>query len=219
MLFHTDNLLALQAIAVGLAPGAADALSADARRRRAGAVGAVGATHAASTTSAAGSPPPDNGAYGWPLRLLTWVTVAAYALAGLAKLRESGLVWAEGEILRHYIAFDAVRKIEVGSVHSPFGAWLVAYEAPFRVIGALSLLLELGAPLALLHRRVGYAWVLGIWGFHLGVVLVMAIAFPYPLSGVAFAAFLPCERLWRWRRLRPVYARLAGTSGAAAPPA
>jgi hypothetical protein len=204
MLFHTDNLLVLHALSLGLAPGAADALSVAAGRRMRSAEGASVAPLAAGA------------AHGWPLRLLAWLTVAAYALAGIAKLRESGFTWAEGEILRNYIAFDAVRKLEVGSVHSPFGAWLVAYEAPFRVIGVLSLALELGGPVALLHPRLTRAWVVGLWGFHVGVVVVMAIAFPYPLSGVAFAALLPCERIWRWRGLRRAHAWLGGASGASA---
>lgn len=200
MLFHTDNLLVLHAIVVGLCPAATDVLAVDARTRR------------AAPDATASAVPGADGVYGWPLRLLGWITVAAYALAGIAKLRESGLVWADGEILRNYIAFDAVRKIEVGSVYSPFGAWLVGFQAPFRVIGVLSLALELGGPLVLLHPRLTRAWVVGMWGFHLGVLAVMAIVFPYPLSGVAFAALLPCERIWRWRGLRRAHAWLGGSA-------
>lgn len=211
MLFHTDNLLVLHAVVVGLCPAAADALSLDAR--------SADARQRSVARSPLLDPPPAGGGrnvennispHGWPLRLLGWMTVAAYALAGVAKLRESGLVWADGEILRNYIAFDAVRKIEVGSVYSPFGAWLVAFEAPFRVIGVLSLALELGGAGALLHPRLTRAWVVGMWGFHAGVLAVMAIVFPYPLSGVAFAALLPCERIWRWRVLRRAHAWLGG---------
>ena len=80
---------------------------------------------------------------------------------------------------------------------------------PFPLIGAGTLALELLGPLALLHRRTAQWWVFGVYGFHVGVLLTMAIAFPYPLSGVAFASFFACERLWLWRGLR----RFAGFLG------
>jgi len=60
-----------------------------------------------------------------------------------------------------------------------------------------SLVLELGAPLALVGRRVGKAWAIGMWGFHVGVLAIMAITFAYPLSGIAFAPFFWVEALVR----------------------
>ena len=33
------------------------------------------------------------------------------------------------------------------------------------------------------------------WTFHLVVLLTMAVLFPYPLVGIAFASMLPMERL------------------------
>jgi hypothetical protein len=103
-------------------------------------------------------------------------------------------------VLRTHIAYDALRKIELGSAHSPVGAWLVQFEGVFPVLGALTLVLELGAPLALLNRRAAWVWVLGIWGFHLSVVVLMAIGFAYPLSGCAFASLfaVECLRHTRW---------------------
>jgi hypothetical protein len=35
----------------------------------------------------------------------------------------------------------------------------------------------------------------------------MAIGFPYPLSGVAYAAFFPVERVLAWKRLRALTRR------------
>lgn len=129
------------------------------------------------------------------MRLVGALTVATYLLAGIAKLKLSGLGWAEGEILRSTIAHDAVRKAAVGSVYSPLGAWLVRYDWPFPLFGAFTFVVELGAPLALLGRRLGLLWAALALSFHLGVLATMAIAFPYPLSGVALASFVPLERL------------------------
>jgi hypothetical protein len=186
MVFHTDNLTVVHALCLGLCPAAAETLAVGRRGQR---------------------EPADHGRFGWPIKLLCWTTVIVYAIAGLAKLRLSGLHWAEGEILRNYIAYDAARKAALGSIHSPLGAMLVQHAWPFPFIGVLTFVLELGAPLALAHRRLGVAWALSMYAFHVGVLLTMAIAFPYPLSGIAFASFFGCERLWRWlpksRRVPP----------------
>lgn len=174
MIFHTENLVALHLALLAPAP-AADALSLDARGWRT-------PCHA------------PHGRYGWPLRAMCAVTVVAYVLAGIAKLKLAGLHWADGGILRAQIAYDNLRKIELGSTHSPLGAALVRYPAPFRALSSLSLLIELGAPLALLGPRLTRAWVILVWSFHAGVLALMAIGFPYPLSGVAFASFFAVER-------------------------
>jgi hypothetical protein len=63
----------------------------------------------------------------------------------------------------------------------------------------LSLGFELAAPVALLGGRIALIWSFGAWTFHLGVLLLMAIFFPYPLTGVAFASLFPIERAFsRW---------------------
>ena len=174
-ILHTDNLLVWHVIALAFAP-AADALSLDARagRRRAG---------EASRD------------YGWAIQLMAALTVSIYLLAGIAKLRNSGFGFVDGETLRNFVAFGNVRKIELGSHHSPIGAWASAYPAFFSVLAWGSLALELGAPLALLHRRVGRLWSYGVWGFHLGVLVLMAIGFMYQMTFIAFAPFFRCERL------------------------
>jgi Vitamin K-dependent gamma-carboxylase len=188
MLFHTDNLVLVHSWVLALTPSAA-ALSLDARKSRLA--------------------PQADARFGWPLRLLCALTAASYLLAGIAKLKISGMHWMEGEILRNYIAYDALRKLRVGSLYSPFGAWLVQHSWPFMPIGMLTMVLELGAPLALVHTRLGQLWVLGIWGFHVGVLATMAIGFGYPLSGVAYASFFACERLWTSTWLRRVHAALS----------
>ena len=177
MVFHTDNLLVLHMLALGATPAAADTLSVDAARR------------GVSRDSVA-----DDARYGWPVRLVSALTVATYVLAGIAKLKLSGLEWAEGEVLRSTIAHDAVRKAAVGSMYSPLGAWLVQHRWPFPIFGAFTFVVELGAPLALLGGRWALGWAALALSFHIGVLATMAIAFPYPLSGIALASLLPLER-------------------------
>lgn len=126
------------------------------------------------------------------------VVVVAYVLAGWAKLRITGWDWASGDALRHHVAHDNLRKVLVGDWHSPLGTWAVARSWVFPPMAVLTLLVELAAPLALLGGRLRAAWVAGAWLFHVGVLAIMAILFPYQLTGVAFVAVLVA------RPLRPV---------------
>jgi hypothetical protein len=181
MIFHTENLLVLHVLVLALSP-AADALSVDAR----------------------GRPPLDDtprARYGWAIRLLCMVTVTTYFIAGWAKLQASGLSWVTSDTLRMYVAYDNLRKVELGDSYSWLGTMLAAHGWLFPPLAAISLLAEVGAPLALVHPRVGRWWCALAWSFHMGVVVMMMIVFHYPLSGVGYASFFPVERLHdRWRR-------------------
>ena len=183
MPFHTENLIVLHVLVVGLAPGAADAWSRDARGR---------------------SSPADSGRYGWPIRLLCLVTVTTYVLAGWAKIATSGFGWITDDTLRGLIAFDNLRKIELGSPHSPVGGWLVSVPWLFAPLAAFSLAMEIFAPVALLSPRIGRIWCAVAWSFHFGVVVLMAIMFHYQLFLVAYASFFDVEklghRIQRWRK-------------------
>ncbi|MBT8163902.1 MAG: hypothetical protein KJO97_00005, partial [Acidimicrobiia bacterium] len=65
----------------------------------------------------------------------------------------------------------------------------------FPPMAIASVLVELGAPVALLGDRWKKAWAGAAWAFHVGVLAFMAILFPYPISGIAFVSMLPVERL------------------------
>jgi len=193
MIFHTENLLTLHVVLLGASP-AGEALGLDARRGGASAAADAG-----------------EGRYGWAVRAMSLVTVVAYVVAGVAKLKLSGASWLGGELLRAQIAYDNLRKLELGTAVSPLGPWLVRKPAVFPALAALTLLVELGAPLALWNRRVALGWVAAAWAFHVGVLLLMSIAFVYQLSGVAYLSFFPLERLLeRWAGRREAGRRAAG---------
>lgn len=176
MVWHTENLLAIQVLILGLVPAAADAWSMDNR--------APG--------------PADHARYGWALRLMCVVVVLAYVLAGYAKLRNAGTAWLWGDELRNHVAIDNTRKLLLGDWYSPLAAPLLHYDWLFKLLALLTVVFELGAPVALLHRRAAAIWAAMMWCFHAGVVALMMIAFPYQLSGVAYACFFRCERLGEW---------------------
>jgi hypothetical protein len=165
-LFHTEHLLAVQALLLGAAalPRRVDA--------------------------------------GFVVQALAVVTVTTYVVAGVAKLRGSGGEWLSGDVLREQVAFDNLRKAVIGDGTSPLGTRLVEQSWLWTPLAIGSLLVELGAPIALVGRRLAIAWVAAAWLFHLGVVALMAIAFPYPLSLVAYAPLLPLEDVAAWLRAR-----------------
>jgi uncharacterized membrane protein YphA (DoxX/SURF4 family) len=191
MIFHTDNLLVVHLCVLAQSDAAA-ALSLDARGRT--------------------QPVTDHMRFGWPVRLISATTALAYLISGIAKLKVTGFAWMDGEVLRNYVAYDAMRKSQIGSIHSPFGAWLVQYAWPFPLLSVFSMLLELSGPLMVLAPPLARLWAGGLYAFHVGVFASMAIAFPYPLSGIAFASIFECERLWSWRPLARIHRWLAGAS-------
>jgi hypothetical protein len=134
------------------------------------------------------------------IRLLSVVVVVTYVLGGWAKLRAGGWEWITGDTLRNQVAYDNVRKAALGAPYSPIGGWAVGHAWMFPPFAVFALAVELGAPLALVKQRWANIWCAAAWAFHLGVLVLMAIVFAYPLSGVAFAPLLPVERLDPRRR-------------------
>ena len=200
MIYHTDNLMVLHVIVLGLTRSA-DALSLDARRR---------SRQARTVGGAFGGEPPietphdRHWEYGYPIRLLCAITVITYVLAGIAKVAgPMGWGWATGESMRTQIAFDGLRKEFLESGAQPLGIFVWSSPPLSAALAVGSLVIELGAPLALLHPRLGLLWVLGTFAMHWGIYAVMGITFWYHQLGFAFASFLVDERLVgrvsRWR--------------------
>lgn len=172
---HTGHLPALHLLVLAAAP-AGDALAVGGRTRTA-------------------PPPTSDERYGWPVRVLAVVTVGTYVVAGVAKLRYGGLDWVDGEVLRNLVAHDNLRKQLLGDPSSPLAPHVVGHPGPFAPLAVATVAVELGAPLALLGGRIRTVWVLAAWSFHVGVLALMAVLFPYPLLGLAFAPLFPLERL------------------------
>jgi membrane protein implicated in regulation of membrane protease activity len=142
---------------------------------------------------------------GWPLNMMMAATATAYVVTGIAKLRLGGSDWLTGEGLRRWVAVDNLRKAVLDDPYSALGGWLVGIGWIWAPIALATLVIELGAPAALRRGRVRLAWVVAAWSFHVGVLVVMAISFPYQLTGIAFVAFVDVERIearWRSRGLR-----------------
>lgn len=131
----------------------------------------------------------------WAVDAMAVLTVGTYFLAGVAKLRIGGWAWLDGDVLRHQIAFDNARKELVGDTASPFAGWILRESWLLGPAAVMTMVVELGAPLALLDRRIAYVWCGLAVGFHFAIVAFMGILFPYHLLGLALAPLLPVERL------------------------
>lgn len=204
MIFHSENLLSLHLVVLGVTP-AAQVLSLDGwiRARTPSRFWNHG------TWSGLGS-----GAdwrFGWPCILISGLTAAAYWVAGMAKiLGPLGWSWATGENLLTYIARDALRK-ELLADGAPSAVWWIqAHPGLLTAVAVLTLVLELGAPLFLVHRVGFRIWALGVWMMHWGILAIMGIEFPYQLSGIAFLSSLPLEVLSRCRELLPSFFGIVG---------
>jgi hypothetical protein len=201
MIYHTDNLVVLHVLILGLTRSA-DALSLDALRWPARSEATVRPTTGRSARVTLSGTSDWHWEYGYPVRLLCAMVVIVYVLSGIAKIvGPLGWTWALGEGLRSQVAFDALRKeLLIGSAQP------LAYVVYNNLIlstgfGVGALVLELGAIVALLHARAGRFWAVGAYLMHCGIYAIMGIMFWYQLSGLAYTPFLIGEGLVAWSGL------------------
>src|SRR5262245_230787 len=168
MIYHSDNLLVFFALILGFSP-AAEALSMDALSRS-----APGRLPAGAATTL---PAEGHWMFGWPIRLMAIVGVLTYFLCGIAKVAGPlGWSWPLGEPLRGQFAVDGLRKELLGpGLAPPLLFQLYDHLWVFTVLGMVTMVVELGAPLALFHGRLGRIWALTAWLMHWGIFFLMDI--------------------------------------------
>lgn len=204
--YHTQQLMALHLLILGFAPSA-DRFSVDAWLRKQAWYPGWARFVAGSAIVAKQGP---SFRYGWPVQLAIVVTGLAYWIAGIAKLRYGGgLEWVTEGVLAQHVGDNALRYIlyRDQTREVTFQLFQLGGAVPV-MLGGASMLLELTAPLAILHRRFAYLVAASLFGFHLGVYWLMGIRFPYQMSGVCFAVFLRWDLMLKiasqwWQRRRP----------------
>ena len=67
-------------------------------------------------------------------------------------------------------------------------------KGQFGMLAIVTLIVELGAPLSLVNRRVGQLFALSAWAMHVGIRIVMGIKFKYNVSGVSYLPYFPVGR-------------------------
>jgi predicted DCC family thiol-disulfide oxidoreductase YuxK len=182
MIYHDNIAVVLHVLVIALGPSA-DALSWDARRK-------AGAEAA-------------HWRYGWPVQLLCAATLLTYFLSGVAKVYgDLAWAWVDGSAMRSQVAVDSMRKILMGDSATPFFEWIYPQTWLFLLMGLGTMVIELGAPLVMLSRRLGVAWSVLTWLLHIGIFVVMGITFRYQMLGLIFLPFLDVEKFWPWVKHR-----------------
>lgn len=173
MVFHNDNTLTMHQMALGLGRSA-DALSVD-----------------ALVTQRTLLPNRVSRHYGGIATVMNLATCAVYLISGVAKVRSpQGWAWASGDTLREQIAADAIRKESFGGVPPKLAGEMYRSKGQFGLLAIGALIIELGAPLSLVDRRLGALFSAGAWGMHVGIRMIMGIEFSYNTSGVAYLPYL-----------------------------
>jgi predicted DCC family thiol-disulfide oxidoreductase YuxK len=182
MIYHNSNALVLHVFIIGFVP-AAKAISIDALQNK-------------SYNWRKKIAP--NWMYGWPVRLICTATVGTYILSGLAKIwGDLGWSWMTGSAMRSQIAVDAMRKeLLVESSPSVLFEWLYGHTELFMILGIGTMILEAGAFMALLNRRIAIVWALLTCSMHWGIYFLMGIKFPYHTTGIIFLSFFAIEHIW-----------------------
>jgi hypothetical protein len=193
-IYHTENLLVLHVLVLGLSRSA-DVLSLDAllRRRAPRWLAAL----------AARAPALPSWRYGWPARLMILVTGVTYWVAGMAKLGTNGIAWITDAHLLDHIGNNALRYLLFTDGASPLTYHVYAWPPWLWVaLGLGSITLELIAPLAVLSGRISVVLAFALWTFHWGILLLMGIPFAYQLSGIAYAPYMRWDRAASFVRRR-----------------
>jgi uncharacterized membrane protein YphA (DoxX/SURF4 family) len=192
MLFHTENMLAIHILVLGCMPSATT-LALDPLIRKKWSSPLLGWLGFSPGSSAA------HWKVGSAIRMLQLGTTLPYVVAGFAKvLGAAGWGWAAGTNLREQVAMNGIwyamttRKVEAITFY------IYDFDWPWTFMAVVTLVAEFGAPLAMLHRRIGYVFVAMVLGLHWGIDILMGIGFKYQMCGLAFACFFEWERLGRW---------------------
>lgn len=135
---------------------------------------------------------------GWVLRLAGLITVITYVLAGVAKLRIGGTAWVAQGALETHIAWSATRLEVLGGTASPFAGPLVELGVASTPLALVVLAIELGAPIALINRRLALLWSAAAWLMHVGIAASMFVVFHWPLTGAAFVPLVLAASRDEW---------------------
>ena len=98
-------------------------------------------------------PAPPSPAYGGPLRLAALVLVSTYVLAGVAKLRRAASAGCSATPSATMSPPPPCGRTSSARPSSPIGTWLVQHAWLFPPLALATLVLELGAPVALFGGR------------------------------------------------------------------
>ena len=159
----------------------------------------------ARPVEAARARPDGLGATGLPLQVLLILTVSTYFAAGVSKLVDGGIAWADGTSLAYYIGtqIDGTSFAFVSALRS----WVTGELWLTRLLSVGTLVLELGAPLALVSRPLRHLFIPAWVGMHMGILVLMR-----PNYWIHSFCLLVLLVDWQW--LRALWLRWRGRGAA-----
>lgn len=145
----------------------------------------------------------------WPLRLVELSMALAYFGSGYAKLRASGLLWADGHTLQGHLLLLHLQE------DAAFGLWIAQHYWVCVILGVATLAFELTfivVPFLPRDSRVRWMYVCGGVIFHGAIAVAMRITHFLPYMGLSYLVFV------HWSRASIVWGR-GGASAAEVPDA
>jgi hypothetical protein len=162
-----------------------DALSLDRAIR-----GRVGSSDGAVTADVSLS-----GEYTWPVRLVCVLTTLVFFGAGVSKLRSSGLPWIFSENMRYVL----LRHHYSHQPPTSWGLYVAQVAWAPKLMGLFTVVLEAGAPLALLGRRLMLIFIPGLLMMQIGIQLLTNAFEPF---WYLYVFWVPWDRLGSFVRAR-----------------
>lgn len=146
--------------------------------------------------------PDDEAEASWPLQAAAAVVALGYFLAGVAKLRHSGLAWVTSDNMRYILSWGVVD----GRAHfDSWAAWVAERPWLCRLSAAGILGLELGAPVLVGVRRLRPLFVAGAGSLHVVTWFLLGLDY-WAWIGVVVVVLVD------WDRWAPRIARYAGSA-------
>lgn len=115
-----------------------------------------------------------SGEYAWPIRLVQLLTVLVFFGAGVSKLRHAGLAWIFSENMRFVLLGHHYS-------HEPptrWGLYVAQVGWAPKLLGLLTVVLEIGAPLALVGRTLCRVIIPGLVMMQVGIQLLTGAFWP-----------------------------------------
>jgi hypothetical protein len=119
----------------------------------------------------------------WPLLFISALFGIIYLDAGLSKVAESGLDWANGYTLQYYLAQDALRW------GSNLGLWLSQHHTLVEIMSWGALLFELTFFLVVIYPRLAFLYIPA--GIAMHIVIYFTMSAPFFTFISLYSVFIP----------------------------
>ena len=138
----------------------------------------------------------------WPLRLIWFVRAIMFFSAGLSKLRNSGLSWVLGDSMNDIVKHNLIyfgQGLGGSQLNLSLSNYFIARPVLCQFAAALTIVIEVGAPLILLHKKIRSIGVLSLMALQVAIWLILRVDFSP--QALCYIFFVPWQRLLPHRAL------------------